>query len=120
MKQGNAEAAARWKAATYPAMRRAIGHETGTRWSEFHRLPYFDPVACTIVDPMHHLFAGTAKRMADLWLRFPDTIDSNKPLLTDKDLQDMEASLQKIKLPPEYQISISKIASRFAFMTSDD
>lgn len=58
---------------------------------QLQRLSYFDPVACTIVKPMHNLFAGTAKRMADLWLRFPELPGSKKTLLTEKGLQEMEA-----------------------------
>lgn len=40
----------------------------GTRYTELHRLPYFDCVRFTIVDPMHNLFLGTAKRMLETWL----------------------------------------------------
>ena len=36
------------------------------RYSEFLRLPYFDCVRFTIVDPMHKLFLETAKRMMEI------------------------------------------------------
>lgn len=29
-----------------------------TRWSELHRLPYFDLCEMIVVDPMHNLFLG--------------------------------------------------------------
>lgn len=32
--------------------------EYGVRWSELCRLPYFDPVGMTIIDPMHNLLLG--------------------------------------------------------------
>lgn len=32
--------------------------ENATRWSEFHRLPYFDVCEMIVVDPMHNLFLG--------------------------------------------------------------
>ncbi|KAF8523420.1 hypothetical protein JB92DRAFT_2705186, partial [Gautieria morchelliformis] len=34
---------------------------TGMRWSEFVRLPYFDAVRMTIIDPMHNLLIGVIK-----------------------------------------------------------
>ena len=40
----------------------------GTRYTELLRLPYFDSVRFTIIDPMHNLFLGTAKRMLEIWL----------------------------------------------------
>ncbi|OAD79345.1 hypothetical protein PHYBLDRAFT_58395 [Phycomyces blakesleeanus NRRL 1555(-)] len=42
--------------------------ENGVRWSKLHRLQYFDVVHCTIIDPMHNLFLGTAKRMMEKWV----------------------------------------------------
>ena len=34
---------------------------TGVRWSEFFRLPYFDPTKHVVIDPMHNLFLGLIK-----------------------------------------------------------
>jgi hypothetical protein len=34
---------------------------TGVRWSELLRLPYFDPIKFIVVDPMHCLFLGIAR-----------------------------------------------------------
>ncbi|KAF8584211.1 hypothetical protein K439DRAFT_1616910 [Ramaria rubella] len=36
-------------------------HEHGTRWFEFARLPYFDVIRMTIIDPMHNLLMGVVK-----------------------------------------------------------
>lgn len=62
-KESNREYAEQWRDATTYAERREIEYKTGTRWSELHRLEYFDPVWHTIIDPMHNIFLGTAKRM---------------------------------------------------------
>ena len=35
--------------------------EFGVRYSELLRLPYFDPVRTTIIDPMHCFYRGVAK-----------------------------------------------------------
>ena len=32
--------------------------EHGARYFELSRLPYFDPVCMTVVDPMHNIFSG--------------------------------------------------------------
>ena len=36
-------------------------NNTGVRWSELLRLPYFDIARCIVVDPMHNLFLGLIK-----------------------------------------------------------
>ncbi|CAB4028333.1 Hypothetical predicted protein [Paramuricea clavata] len=41
----------------------------GARYSELLRLPYFDCVRFTVVDPMHNLFLGTAKHLVEVWLQ---------------------------------------------------
>ena len=40
-----------------------IERNFGVRFTEFLRLDYFDTVCFSVVDPMHNLFLGTAKRM---------------------------------------------------------
>lgn len=35
--------------------------EHGVRWTEFARLPYFDIIRCTIIDPMHNILQGIVK-----------------------------------------------------------
>lgn len=42
--------------------------ELGCRYSVLLDLPYFDPVRMLLLDPMHNLFLGTAKRMVrNVW-----------------------------------------------------
>lgn len=40
--------------------RDAFASAHGTRYFEFSRLPYFDPVRQIIIDPMHCIFLGTS------------------------------------------------------------
>ncbi|OAD79020.1 hypothetical protein PHYBLDRAFT_107213, partial [Phycomyces blakesleeanus NRRL 1555(-)] len=40
--------------------------ENGTQWSKLHLLFYFDLVHCTVIDPMHNLYLGTAKQMIQI------------------------------------------------------
>ena len=77
-----------------------------------YRLNYFNPIACTIIDPMHNLFLGTAKRMAKMWIRLND--------LNSDDLQQMQQIANTIVLPPDYVSLKRKIQSGFSFMTADD
>lgn len=36
--------------------------QTGVRWSELLRLPYFDPTRFVVIDPMHNLFLGVINK----------------------------------------------------------
>ena len=55
-------AAERWLNCTNQENREKVFAETGVRWSELTRLPYWDPFRHGIVDPMHNLFLGIAQR----------------------------------------------------------
>lgn len=39
----------------------------GTRYTVFSKLPYFQTITMTIIDPMHNLFLGTSKKIISLW-----------------------------------------------------
>ncbi|OAD69739.1 hypothetical protein PHYBLDRAFT_102468, partial [Phycomyces blakesleeanus NRRL 1555(-)] len=43
------------------AQRKRLERENGVQWSELHDLVYFNLVECTVIDPMHNLYLGTAK-----------------------------------------------------------
>ncbi|KAJ3542467.1 hypothetical protein NM688_g5967 [Phlebia brevispora] len=47
-----------WRDATSKKTRTRIMNTYGVRWSELHRLPYWDPVLFTVVDSMHNLYLG--------------------------------------------------------------
>ncbi|KAG2192664.1 hypothetical protein INT47_009234 [Mucor saturninus] len=44
-----------WRNAATQTERQRLEVASGVRWSELHRLQYFDVVRCTIIDPMHNL-----------------------------------------------------------------
>ncbi|OAD75290.1 hypothetical protein PHYBLDRAFT_102376, partial [Phycomyces blakesleeanus NRRL 1555(-)] len=50
-----------WRMASSDAQRKRLERENGVRWSELHDLVYFNLVECTVIDPMHNLYLGTAK-----------------------------------------------------------
>ena len=53
--------ASRFEAAKDEETRTEVFKESGIRWSELLRLPYFDIVQCVVVDAMHNLFLGLIK-----------------------------------------------------------
>ena len=55
------KAATEYQACGREDERTAKFNETGVRWSELLRLPYFDIARCVVVDPMHNLFLGLIK-----------------------------------------------------------
>jgi len=62
-------AAVVWKQCSNNAERTRHVKETGVRWSELLRLPYFNPIRHLVVDPMHNLFLGLVKWIVmDIWL----------------------------------------------------
>jgi len=53
--------ASRFEAAEDEETRDELFKQSGIRWSELLRLPYFDIVQCVVVDAMHNLFLGLIK-----------------------------------------------------------
>ncbi|EIE78917.1 hypothetical protein RO3G_03622 [Rhizopus delemar RA 99-880] len=73
----------------------------GTKYSELLRLRYFDPVVFTVVDPMHNLYLGTAKKMMMIWRT---TIKNRRLMLTNDDMKKV-AEARNIQLPVGYDSS---------------
>jgi len=61
--------AIRWRRCNSDASRKRFVKNTGVRWSELLRLPYFDPIRFITIDPMHCLFLGIARWIVKrLWI----------------------------------------------------
>ena len=107
--QQNVEDAQRWLAAQNWSERQQLERETGVRWSQLHRLSYFDTIRCTVVDPMHNLFLGTAKRMMDMWIK--------EGIVTSRHLKEMKSLATTLLIPSEYDVIKSdKIVNKFSGM----
>lgn len=66
--EAHKECAQRWKDAPTVEAREKIFEESGVRWSELLRLPYWDPIRFTVVDSMHNLYLGLVKtHCRDVW-----------------------------------------------------
>ena len=60
--------------------RREAVHDSGIRWSELFRLPYFDPSCFVVVDAMHNLFLGLVQEHFEiLGIRLNNTKSKTTP-----------------------------------------
>ena len=85
--------------------------EYGVRYSELLRLPYFDCVRFTIIDPMHNLFLGTAKRIIELWL--------DNGLLNSNNLKHVQEMVDKCESPSDLGRLPRKIEKSFGGFTAE-
>ena len=83
----------------------------GVRYSELLRLPYFDCIRFTVIDPMHNLFLGTAKHVMETWL--------NTAILTTTDLQKVQEKVDAVRVPTYIGRIPGKIAKSFSGFTAD-
>jgi Transposase family tnp2 len=74
-----------YKDSTTEVESNAIFAETGVRWSELLRLPYFDPTRFVVIDAMHNLFLGLInKHFQDiLGIRLEKDLDQDAPAVID-------------------------------------
>ncbi|OAD71046.1 hypothetical protein PHYBLDRAFT_148265 [Phycomyces blakesleeanus NRRL 1555(-)] len=80
--------------------------------SKLHDLIYFNLVECTVIDPMHNLYLGTAKRIMEKW--------RSSGLITDAHLAEMQLDADKLVLPEDYMPLGTKIGCGFPFMKADE
>jgi hypothetical protein len=97
---------------TQKTRRAQLESEKGCRYSVLLKLPYFDPIRMSIIDPMHNLYLGTAKRIINyIWLE--------TGLLTKKDLSVVQDRVNSVCVPPTVGRIPLKIASSFAGFTAN-
>ena len=75
--------------------RAALEKKYGVRYSYLFELPYYDPVRMHVIDPMHNLLLGTAKRMFLTWVK--------RGILNEKkDVEKFKNLQSQINVPPGY------------------
>ena len=99
------------QAQTTQELRNAKESLYGARYSDLLRLPYFDCIRFTIIDPMHNLFLGTAKRMMEMWLELS--------LLTRADLEKVQQKVDSTNIPSNIGRLPFKIAKSFSGFTAE-
>ena len=91
--------------------RNAMESNFGSRYSELLRLPYFDCVHFTIVDPMHNLFLGTAKHMVEIWI--------GEQILKSTDLTTIQERVDQTETPSDIGRLPTKIGKSFGGFTAE-
>ncbi|KAF7359564.1 alcohol dehydrogenase [Mycena venus] len=82
------------------AARDAFARMYGTRFFEFSRLPYFDPVRQIIVDPMHCIFLGIIKtQWFDGWVKEPNCALRKRTELKERELDQIHKYLKIFEMP---------------------
>lgn len=116
-KETNLLYAQQFKSLTNNAARQRHVQNHGTRWSEFHRLPYIDAVKFTVFDPMHNVWIGTCKRVVT-------HVFLKRGLLTKEHLDQMSNLCRNIILPIGYDSSSLarkiNLGTGFSFMKADE
>jgi hypothetical protein len=97
-----------WKNCKTKAQRQSHVSQTLVRWSEVHRLSYFNPIRYLIIDPMHNLFLGIAK-----WIVMKLWIDEKK--LTSQNLSLMQERANEIQVPVDIGRLPNKISKGDGF-----
>ena len=90
---------------------KAIESDVGGRYSVLMKLPYFQPIRFSVIDPVHNLFLGTGKHMMEIWLSTDVLTYSNVSLL--------EEDIQNFVLPEGIGCIPTKISSKFGGFTAD-
>ncbi|KAJ7739131.1 hypothetical protein B0H16DRAFT_1729525 [Mycena metata] len=71
----------------------------GTRFFEFSRLTYFDPVRQIIIDPMHCIFLGVVKtQWLDAWIRDPPALRKSTEV-TSREIDQFQDYLHALEMP---------------------
>ena len=79
--------------------------------SSLLRLPYFDPITMVIIDSMHNLFLGTAKKMLEIW--------QDNGLLNKHHFEKIQNFVDSVNVPSDIGRIPHKISSGFANFTAD-
>lgn len=87
--------------------------ESGCRFTELMYLPYYDCIRYTIIDPMHNLLLGTAKRILQTqWI--------DNGLISKQDLDIIQERIGSCILPMNAGRIPRKISSSFYNLTADE
>lgn len=75
-----------------------IAKKNGVRFSELHRLPYFNPAQMCAVDPMHALLLGLVKKEVMFLL---ETGENNPAIMSQRAVNTFQKRLKSIEMPSD-------------------
>ena len=96
---------------TTKTSRKKMEAKLGSRYTCLLELPYYGSVTMCIIDPMHNLFLGTAKRMFKIWCE--------NDLLTKADLRKLNERIEKVEAPSDLGRLPGNIKSNYGGFTAD-
>lgn len=100
-----------YRNATTAKDRKIIERESGCRYSVLLELPYYNIVRCCVVDPMHNLLLGTAKRMLTVW--------KTTGVINESQFDTIQAKVDTFITPTNIGRIPGKISSGFAGFTAE-
>ena len=100
-----------WKHATTVKKWQDIEREYGVRFSELLRLPYYDSIWFSVVDPMYNVRLGSAKHIMVLW--------KEKGIIEDEHFTFVQELVDRFVAPADVGRIPRKISSGFASFTAD-
>lgn len=111
--EDHVEATQKHKAAKTATESHKIEREHGVKYSVLSslRLPYYNAIRQTVVDPMHNLFTGTAHKVLATW--------KEKKILTDAHFGSIQSLVDSFCVPKDIGRIPHKIASGFSGFKSD-
>lgn len=83
----------------------------GCQYTILLDIPYFDPITMTIIDPMHNLYLGSAKKLVHLWIE--------KGIITKSACSVIQDRVNSIRVPRYVGRIPHKIESSFSGFTAD-
>ena len=66
-------------------------HKNALTISELLRLPYYDPIKCHLINPMHNFLLVSAKKVFECWIE--------KGILKEKGLEELDQLIQEVPIP---------------------
>ena len=91
--------------------KREIFKQSGVRYSELLRLPYFDIVRYHCIDVMHNLLLGTSKHMLEIW--------KDVGLVNANTLEQLQKKIDEVQVPPKVGRIPNKIYMNASSLTAD-
>ena len=91
--------------------RREVESMYGARYSLLYELPYYNAISTCIIDPMHCLFLGIAKRVFKVW--------QNEKILTDDNLKEVQSKVDAFCCPQDIGRIPYKLASNASGLKAD-
>ena len=104
--------ASQYRDANTIADRRKIMQESGVKYSELLRIPYFNIVRLHVIDPMHNIFLGLAKHTIKTW--------KEKGILQANHFIQVQQKMDSIIPPVKIGRIPRKLESNFSSFTADE